>query len=433
MGKAMSFDDIAKYIYKKEGVNNPTEEQIAARAKALREAYGKDSKHPKVDKNGNVKAGSKFAVRVSIDVKTKGIADNLIKAAEDFWGTDTDLLTEALGQIRSPEDFAKVDKMLKGYVDKNCAHYRTSKNQTNIELLIAAEENHASARNYYAILIKNGVMTNEQVADLLVRELMYEITGDTENGYNRGNNYTRKNEIKKLMLMVPNRKVRTMIEDKIADSPRIIGTTEYNKKHKNDGKKIIQFYDCKIKRNGDLDHGSTLRAYLRNDHWNEDEIDKYDLLWVESNVYDHEHDQDIRNPLISRGLKYRTEEMDNALTRAVDLTDEQDYENIMKAAEELNQDEGNVDIQLNGKPIDANPLQRLLYARSLNSDGTIDNERYEYLNTCLYKSEKPAEIQVQEIITRLNKGDFSNVFESMNPKFYSVLSNEISKGHVKDV
>lgn len=399
---------LAEEMYKKEGLK-ANQKQIEERAKDIAKAWNKGQVDTPIPAKTIVLRTTKALVQDRKDTaKAKAIAKNLQKAADYTWGTDIPKLTQAIQNIKSPQMLAKVNKEIEAYVKKNCRKYGT---QTNIEALIASEENHASARNFYNILIKNRALTNTQTAQLLAREFMYEIFGDTQSTsiLDKGFDYTRSRELKKLMQMVPNRSTRVQLENLIKNNPRV---------------------KDKIKPNPKLDHGSYLRACLRKDGWSEQEIDRFDLYWVQSKAYDHKKDQQVRNTLVNRGLDYNKKEMTHAALAAVDMDNKADKTNVTQKAAKINKEQSHKQVKINGE---VDQVQTLIHGRATDADGNIDAEQVAYCNTNLYKLDKPAEIQAHEAINYAKNGDFSKVFESSDPEFYNALKKELAGGVLKGI
>ena len=318
-------------------------------------------------------------------------AANKIYSAAHGLGTDEEKLTEGVNEIYSPEIMAQVNSILKtkGYTGDQLT--------TPIEDLLIDELSRSEVRTDIRMLAANGAYGDEARTDKALgrnaaREIEYEVHGGILG-------YTRTADLKDAMKLASTRGARLETEELLKD---------------------------KIK--GSPDEGSYVRTYIAEDGFNAKEVDQFDATWIKNNAYDSEHDQEHRNTVTNRLVfSYNSDESLHIALDSIDSDPESaDYKNLDEQAAKANKEK-----KYEAHYTDQNNVQIYLAGRTANSDGSVDAEHVSACNTLLYKGEKPARIQAEEILYNAQKGDMSAVFDSMDPKIYTEMAELIQNGDVK--
>lgn len=319
------------------------------------------------------------------------IADKLYDASKGI-GTKNKQFKEAIGEIYSPEILQLVNEQLKTKGYKEIKEGDTVVGMP-IEYLILDEQSRSDALKSFKTLVNNGVMTSQEAARTIKRELEYEVDG--------GLGITRTAKVDEIMMLCPNRETRLELENQFAQDT----------KHKN------------LK----PDEGSLVRAYLAADGWKPDEVDRFDANWVKNNSYTHEHDQEHRNGVIGRlafehSAKHNNENLKTALG-AVD-TESEDYAYFSQRAAQENEKAG-YKPQFTGQ----DPVQQYIAGKT-SDKGTVDAGEVSACNTLMYKGVKPINIQAQEALYEAKNGNLSHLFNSMDSELYTTIEQMVANGEV---
>ena len=345
-----------------------------------------------------------------VNKEAQAISDSIYDAA-DGPGTKNGQLERAVGYIRSPEIFAKVNANI-APLDSD---YTPTADTTALEALILDENDHGTAQGYFRTLINNGAMTTSQAGACVARELEHELHGRTFG-------YTSTEGVNRVMNLCHDRNVRLEVESQLAAKHPELKANE----------------------------GSITRAYLADDGWNPQEVDQFDANWVANNAYtqatykkdkngqivrdekgnpiiEDMGDQEHRNGVIERlSFDYEDKEALHKGLRAInDDPNSQDYINFAIRAAQENQGR-----HYKQQFTDQECVQQYLAGRATD-DGQVDVEQLSACNTLLFKAEKPARVRAEESLYAAKNGDMSHVFDSMDPEVYEAQQEIFAKGDIK--
>ena len=345
-----------------------------------------------------------------VNKEAQAISDSIYDAA-DGPGTKNGQLERAVGYIRSPEIFAKVNANI-APLDSD---YTPTADTTALEALILDENDHGTAQGYFRTLINNGAMTTSQAGACVARELEHELHGRTFG-------YTSTEGVNRVMNLCHDRNVRLEVESQLAAKHPELKANE----------------------------GSITRAYLADDGWNPQEVDQFDANWVANNAYtqatykkdkngqivrdekgnpiiEDMGDQEHRNGVIERlSFDYEDKEALHKGLKAInDDPNSQDYINFAIRAAQENQGR-----HYKQQFTDQECVQQYLAGRATD-DGQVDVEQLSACNTLLFKAEKPARVRAEESLYAAKNGDMSHVFDSMDPEVYEAQQEIFAKGDIK--
>ena len=345
-----------------------------------------------------------------VNREAKAISDSIYDAAEGM-GTNDSQLERAVGYIRSPEMFAKVN----AHIAPKDKDYTPTADTTALEALILDENDHGTAQGYFKTLIDNGAMTTKQAGTCIARELEHELHGRTFG-------YTSTEGVNRVMNLCHDRNVRLEVESQLAAKHPELQANE----------------------------GSITRAYIADDGWNAQEVDQFDANWVANNAYvqatyktdengqivkdengnpiiEDPGDQEHRNGVIGRlCFDYDDKEaLHKGLKAMNDDPNSQDYTNFATRAAQENQ-RRNYKQQFT----DQECVQQYLAGRATD-DGQVDVEQLSACNTLLFKSGKPPRVQAEESLYGAKNGDMSHVFDSMDPEVYEAQQKIFEKGDIQ--
>lgn len=352
---------------------------------------GEDGTIRYFDKNGKLITGAQR--KQLIQAESQKAADIIYKAAHGL-GTDEEKLTQGVNMIYSPEIMAGVNTILKS----KDSDYAGDAQTTPLEALLLDELSRSEVRQHIKTLAANGAYGTGKSRDAALgrnaaREIQYEVHGGVFG-------YTGTADLKEAMGVASTRGAR-------------LATEEY-------------FQDGKVK--GGANEGSMVRQYIAEDGWNAQEVDQFDATWIKNNAYDSEHDQAHRNSVVGRLVfDYDSDEALHTGLDAVDSNpDSEDYKYLTQRAVEANKANG-----YRAHFTDQEAVQTYLAGRTANEDGSVDAAHVSACNTLLFKGEKPARVQAEEILYDAQNGDMSTMFDSMDPKVYTAMADLIAKGDVK--
>lgn len=352
---------------------------------------GEDGTIRYFDKNGKLITGAQR--KQLIQAESQKAADIIYKAAHGL-GTDEEKLTQGVNMIYSPEIMAGVNTILKS----KDSDYAGDAQTTPLEALLLDELSRSEVRQHIKTLAANGAYGTGKSRDAALgrnaaREIQYEVHGGVFG-------YTGTADLKEAMGVASTRGAR-------------LATEEY-------------FQNGKVK--GGANEGSMVRQYIAEDGWNAQEVDQFDATWIKNNAYDSEHDQAHRNSVVGRLVfDYDSDEALHTGLDAVDSNpDSEDYKYLTQRAVEANKANG-----YRAHFTDQEAVQTYLAGRTANEDGSVDAAHVSACNTLLFKGEKPARVQAEEILYDAQNGDMSTMFDSMDPKVYTAMADLIAKGDVK--
>lgn len=269
---------------------------------------------------------------------------------------------------------------------------------TPVEALLIDELSRSEVRGHIRTLAANGAYGTGAARDAAMgrnaaREIKYEVHGGITG-------WTSTKDLKEAMTLADTRGARLATEEVI----------------KNEVK-------------GSPNEGSYVRQYIKEDDlgldWSAQEIDQFDATWIKNGAYDHEHDQEHRNAVTGRLVfEYGNEESLHAGLEAID-PETADYQYISQRAAEENQTNG-YQAHFNGQ----DALQTYIAGRATDESGTVETPEVSACNTLLFKGEKPVRIQAEEALYDAKTGNFSNMFDSMDPKVYEEMADMIADGEV---
>ena len=348
---------------------------------------------------------------------------NNIKSATFCAGTKEQLLSNSIKTIYSPEILDIVNDKLEESGRKG------GELETPLESLLLSELSHQEARSEIKTLINNGAYgdktsTDEAMVRNATREIEYEING-----------WTDVSDLKDAMDIVSN-----------SPEARRVLENEIHERHPN------------IK----TDNGSYVRGMIKDDGWSAAEVDEFDAVWVKNNSYAQatyqtdssgnvmlgedrkpiildNGDQEHRNKVTSR-LIFESKK-DASLYAGLDAIDTSNFnfEDVHSAdylAFEQKCIEKNKILGYEPQFKGQDPVQTYLSARAAD-DGEVSNNNelgeLSAFNTLLFKQEKPADVQAQEGILRINAGKPGEIFEMTNPDAYAKLSELLENGAVEDI
>lgn len=343
------------------------------------------------DKNGKLITGAQRQQLIKAEAqKAAGI---IYKAAHGL-GTDEEKLAQGVNMIYSPEVMSEVNTILKS----KDSDYAGDANTTPLEALLLEELSRSEVRQHIKTLAANGAYGTGTAKDTALgrnaaREIKYEVHGGVFG-------YTGTADLKEAMNLASTRGARLATEE--------------------------HFKEGEVK--GGANEGSMVRAYISEDGWDAQEVDQFDATWIKNNAYDHEHDQAHRNAVVGRLVfDYDSDEALHTGLEAVDSAPEsEDYKYLTQRAVEMNNAEGYEAHFTNQEAV-----QTYLVGRTANDDGSVDAEHVSACNTLLFKGEKPARIQAEEVLYNVKNGDISTMFDSMEPQVYTAIADLIAKGDVQ--
>ncbi len=358
-----------------------------------------------IDSQGNVKYINKQTgqeltadeAKAFVQTESKAITDKLTKAADYFWGTDIPLMQEGVGNIYSKDILENVNTQLKA---KGFGELKDDGKVVGMPLenLLLDEESHDLVLGHLKTLINKGVMTPQEAARSIKREMEYEVDG--------GLGITRSAKVETIMDLVPDRQTRIELENQF----------KADNSHKN------------LKEN----EGSLVRAYLAADGWKPDEVDRFDSYWVQNKVYDESVPEDLEHAkgVVGRLMfEHGTDnDFENQIRAGQALDPESKvYAYVKERAAEENKKAG-YGAQFKGQ----NAVQQYIAGKTADG-GKVDSARVAAFNNGLYKGEKPIDIQAQEVLYDVKSGDFTHAFDSMDPKLYAEIDKMIQNGEVDGV
>ena len=340
------------------------------------------------------------------------VSDQLYKAAKDP-GNDTKLLKKGIDNIYSRDILKGVNNELK----TKDSSYAGDKQTMPVEALILDEMSHGSARPLFKTLIKSGTMTTEEQAHTVKREIEHEVHG-------RFLGYTSTSDLNEVMQLVDNRDLRLEIE------------AQFKKDYP------------ELKEN----QGSVVRQYIAEDGWNEQEVDQFDANWIKTGAYaeakyvlkkdengkytkaeSNKCDQDHRNSVIERLVfGYNDKEALNKGLYAVnDDPNSFDYSYLnSRAGQEIAKDpKGKYKSHFTYQ----DNIQRYLAGFHTDKNGKVNAENISASNTFLFKGLKPARVQAEEALYKVQQDDYSHIFDNTDTETYSEIANLVAYGDVKGV
>lgn len=323
------------------------------------------------------------------------VAQNLLDGANHTWGTDEEKIAEGVNNIYSPEIMARVNKTLKSKDNDYAGDAMT----TPVEALLINELSRSEVRGHITTMANNGAYGTGAARDAAMgrnaaREIQYEVHGGITG-------WTSTKDLKEAMSLADTRDARLVTEGIIKNNVK-----------------------------GSPNEGSYVRQYIAEDDlgidWSAQEVDQFDATWVKNGAYDHEHDQAHRNAVTGRLVfEYGNEESLHTGLEAID-PESADYQYISKRAVEENKKQG-YQAHFNGQEA----LQTYIAGRATDENGKVETPEVSACNTLLYKGEKPIRIQAEEALYDAKTGDFSNMFNSMDPKVYEEMADMIAEGEVE--
>jgi len=348
---------------------------------------------------------------------TEFVTQQLYSSANYIFGTDEEGLQKGINNIYSREILQGVNANLKPY-------YSGDDQKMPVEDLILSEMSHTAARPLFKTLIDSDVMTTQEKAHTVKREIEYEVHGGITG-------YTSTSDLNEVMQLCTDRDVRLEIEAQFKkDHPELA---------ENDG--------------------SVVRSYIAGDGWNAQEVDQFDANWVKTGAYQEakyvyqtdengdpvldangnpvvildKGDQAHRNGVIGRLVfDYQDKE---ALNKGLDAVNDNpnsfDYQYLdQRAGEEIAKDpQGKYQSRFTNQ----DNVQRYLAGFHSDETGNVDAGNVSASNTCLFKGVKPARVQAEEALYNAKNGDYSQTFDSMDSETYAVMAELVRNGDVKGV
>lgn len=389
------------YFKKKESANVKTKGKTSLSNNGVRYVKSSDGKVRYYNASGAEITGSQRTAIVKAEAKL--VAQILIEGTSYIGstglGTNEKKLEEGISKVYSPEIMAEVNNILKskGYKSNNLI--------TPIEDLFLSEVSRSEARGYIKALAKAGgygvgAARDKAMGRNCAREIDWELHGGLTG-------YTGSKNLKEALNLADTRAARLETE-------RIVGAKQTT---------------CgKVK--GQPDHGSWVRAYVAEDGWNSIEVDIFDMIWMKNGAYTHKEDQTHRNGLIRRAMtadntpvgkknQALVREARNTAYDAIEMGTA-DETTARQVAREENQSRRHK-AQYNGQ----DELQTFIAGTNTDENGQVNAAKVAANNTNLYKSSKPAEVQAREILNYIDNGDYSHMFDSMEPEVYTKL-NELT-------
>ena len=344
---------------------------------------------------------------------TEFVTQQLYSSANYIFGTDEEGIQKGINNIYSREILQGVNANLKPY-------YSGNDQKMPVEDLILSEMSHTAARPLFKTLIDSDVMTTQEKAHTVKREIENEITG-----------YTSTSDLNEVMQLCTDRDVRLEIE------------AQFKKDHP------------ELAEN----EGSVVRSYIAGDGWNAQEVDQFDANWVKTGAYQEakyvyqtdengdpvldangnpvvildKGDQAHRNGVIGRlAFDYQDKE---ALNKGLDAVNDNpnsfDYQYLdQRAGEEIAKDpQGKYQSRFTNQ----DNVQRYLAGFHSDETGNVDAGNLSASNTCLFKGVKPARVQAEEALYNAKNGDYSQTFDSMDSETYAAMAELVANGDVKGV
>ena len=351
-------------------------------------------------------------VKVFVEKETEAIYQELNSATKGG-GTDEELVVSAVGKIYSAAILESLNKKLE---DSNKGNDMTSP----LESLLLSELSHTEVNNLIRVMRDNGAFggkenTSKEVSRNFVRELEYEIKG-----------YTGRDNLVDVMNLIEN-------------SPETRKAAEA----------LLQERHPKLT----PDENSYVRAFLKSDGWEAQEIDQFDAVWIKNNSYAPAKvekvgnsaytivgiDQNHRNRVINRlAFDYDDQEalhvaLESIYTKGFNGkgVHSADYITFEQACKNYNQ-KNNIEPQFKGQ----DAVQTYLaYRASLEESSPVRQaENISAKNRLLFKDgEKPVRVQAEEIAYSIKNGDFSNAFKSTNPDVYTEISKILADNDFNNI
>ena len=301
---------------------------------------------------------------------------------------------EGIEGIYSSDIMNQVDKNLSQYG----AYKSTVKTNSNgsesgyrsIERFLITNSSRSNARVSMRALASQGAygttsQTNKAMARIAAEEIKYELHG--------GTGYTSTADLKDAIKMCTNRETRLQLENNLKSTT-----------------------------------GSDLRSYIAEDGWSAEEVDRFDAVLIENNSYDQEHDQEHRNQVLGNLIfKYDSKESLHIGLKSADYTEgSADKAYLDNKAASLNKS-NNYQAQFKGQY----SMQTYLAGRS-SDNNKVDVEQLSACNTLLYKGEKPARIQAEELLYSSKNGANADIFSVADADVLSEIDTMIKNGEVKN-
>ena len=301
---------------------------------------------------------------------------------------------EGIEGIYSSDIMNQVDKNLSQYG----AYKSTVKTNSNgsesgyrsIERFLITNSSRSNARVSMRALASQGAygttsQTNKAMARIAAEEIKYELHG--------GTGYTSTADLKDAIKMCTNRETRLQLENNLKSTT-----------------------------------GSDLRSYIADDGWSAEEVDRFDAVLIENNSYDQEHDQEHRNQVLGNLIfKYDNKESLHIGLKSADYTEgSADKAYLDNKAASLNKS-NNYQAQFKGQY----SMQTYLAGRS-SDNNKVDVEQLSACNTLLYKGEKPARIQAEELLYSSKNGANADIFSVADADVLSEIDTMIKNGEVKN-
>ena len=314
-------------------------------------------------------------------------------------GTDEDKVADAIKKIYSSEILEMVNnKLSKDY------NFDTNKNMISyLEAFLQNELSHGETRAHIRTLRDNKVLSTADLARSFVRELKDEVNG-----------YTGTDELKDIMSLINTPEARVEAE------------------------KIMQ-----------EKFGMTVREYLKDDGWTEEEIDRFDAVWVQNKAYKpaenvvneegevvsvKDNDQAYRNAIIQRlAFEYDSKESLQAALEAVDTSNynnetihSSDYDYLIALCEDKNKTS-----QIKGQDAVQSYLASRVSKEGIKSSDDVN--QLSAFNTLLFDQEKPFRVQAEELIYAIRNGDYEKYFEVTDKNVLEIVNEMLSKEEVSGV
>lgn len=206
------------------------------------------------------------------------------------------------------------------------------------------------------------------------------------------------------------------------------------------------------------DEDSYIRAYLRQDGWNNEEVDRFDAVLIKNNAYEpasytldengkpDQKEQAHRNSVLNRLMFGQGFNIDNYDPKNMynfsDLSKSEkesirialdaigpgsaDYDNLLRNAKVINQKQGyKPEFKHQDENLDA---IQIFFANTFDSKGIDAN------NTILYKTGIPPRVEAESSLREIMKtGDYSRVFNSSDPEVYEQMSLMLSNGDLESI
>ena len=338
------------------------------------------------------------------------IAQNILCADSlSGWNTDTKKLTKALEAIYSNEVFEAVNT----HIQSIRKYSSVAKGQkTAIEQFLINEESHEEVRNYFRILINNGVLTNEQIADYVINE--FEWAGKTAR---RSTEYD-------IMRLVTNSEVRKLVETRMGNHCETENKNDFARqylKSKGYGEKAVEMIMAKWVESNAYKEG----------YWTESQEGDTEAIFNEATgMYYHPAEQLRRNEIIGNLLKFDDMDCFKAALDACDSREESaDYAYLS----------GHARAEINGNPKKyterfqgQSDVQRYIAGRCANLNNEVRADELWECNTYLYTGERPEKVKAEEAFYKIANGDYAAAFDdTFNEETYKILNEMLASGQLE--